>query len=64
MLYLSISRNLCFLVLSFFFFSYSFLVFRGRVSLCSPNCPETCSIDQAALKLTVILLPLPPKCWN
>ena len=35
-----------------------------RVSLCNPGCPGTHSIDQAALKLTEILLPLPLKCWD
>jgi hypothetical protein len=35
--------------LSFFFFF--FLVFRDRVSLCSPGCPGTHSVDQAGLKL-------------
>jgi hypothetical protein len=34
--------------LSFFFF---FLVFRDRVSQCSPGCPGTHSVDQAGLKL-------------
>jgi hypothetical protein len=33
---------------SFFFF---FLVFRDRVSLCSPGCPGTHSVDQAGLEL-------------
>jgi hypothetical protein len=28
-----------------------FLVFRERVSLCSPGCPGTHSVDQAGLKL-------------
>jgi hypothetical protein len=32
----------------FFFF---FLVFRDRVSLCSPGCPGTHSVDQAGLEL-------------
>ena len=34
-----------------------------RVSLCSPVCPGTHSVDQAGLRLTEIHLPLPPKCW-
>jgi hypothetical protein len=34
-----------------FLFVYSFLVFRDRVSLCSPGCPETHSVDQAGLEL-------------
>ena len=33
--------------MSFFFF----LVFRDRVSLCSPGCPGTRSVDQAGLEL-------------
>jgi hypothetical protein len=28
-----------------------FFVFRDRVSLYSPGCPGTCSVDQAGLKL-------------
>jgi hypothetical protein len=28
-----------------------FVVFRDRVSLCSPGCPGTLSVDQAGLKL-------------
>jgi hypothetical protein len=39
------------LSLSFFFFFFFFLVFRERVSLCSPGCPGTHSVDQAGLKL-------------
>ena len=37
-------------------------VFEDRVSLCSPGCFGTQSVDQAGLKLTEI--PLPPKCWD
>lgn len=40
------------------------IVFLDRVSLCSPGCPETCSIDQAALKLTEVCLSLSPECCN
>jgi hypothetical protein len=37
---------------SFFFFFFLFcFVFRDRVSLCSPGCPEAHSVDQAGLKL-------------
>jgi hypothetical protein len=36
------------------------LVFRDRVSLCSPGCPGTHSADQAGLELTDIFLPFPP----
>jgi hypothetical protein len=35
----------------FFVFGFVFLVFRDRVSLCSPGCPGTHSIDQAGLEL-------------
>jgi hypothetical protein len=35
----------------FFFFFFFFLVFRDRVSLYSPSCPETHSVDQADLEL-------------
>jgi hypothetical protein len=34
-----------------FGFGFWFLVFRDRVSLCSPGCPGTHSVDQAGLKL-------------
>jgi hypothetical protein len=37
--------------LSFSFFFFSFLIFRDRVSLCSPGCPGTHSVDQAGLEL-------------
>ena len=37
-------------VLLFFFFFF-FLIFRDRVSLCSPGCPGTHSVDQAGLEL-------------
>jgi hypothetical protein len=30
---------------------YLFLIFRDRVSLCSPGCPGTHSVDQAGLEL-------------
>ena len=40
-------------------------LFWSRVSLCnSPSCPRTCSVEQAVLELSEILLPLPPKCWD
>jgi hypothetical protein len=35
----------------FFFFLFSFLVFQDRVSLYSPGCPGTHSVDQVGLKL-------------
>jgi hypothetical protein len=34
-----------------FCFGFGFLVFRDRVSLCSPGCPETHFVDQAGLEL-------------
>jgi hypothetical protein len=37
--------------LRFFCFVLFFLFFRDRVSLCSPGCPGTHSVDQAGLKL-------------
>ena len=49
---------------------YLFLLFclgrvvGDRVSLCSPGCLGTCSINQNGLRLTEILLPLSPKYWD
>jgi hypothetical protein len=42
-----------FLFFSFFlfFFSFFFFLHRDRVSLCSPGCPGTHSVDQAGLEL-------------
>jgi hypothetical protein len=37
--------------LSLFFLFVCFIVFRDRVSLCSPGCPGTHSVDQAGLEL-------------
>jgi hypothetical protein len=37
--------------ISLAFFFFFFLVFRDRVSLCSPGCPGTHSVDQAGLEL-------------
>jgi hypothetical protein len=46
---------LCFYLVGFlsytFFFFFLFLVFRDRVSLCSPGCPGTHFVDQAGLEL-------------
>jgi hypothetical protein len=39
-----------FLLFILFYFNF-FLVFRHRVSLCSPGCPGTHSVDQAGLEL-------------
>jgi hypothetical protein len=36
---------------SLIFFFFLFLLFRDRVSLCSPGCPGTHSVDQASLEL-------------
>jgi hypothetical protein len=38
-------------------------VFQDRVSLCSPGCPGTHSVDQDGLELRNTL-PLPPECWD
>jgi hypothetical protein len=38
------------------------LFFCEKVLLCHLRPPRTHSVDQASLKLTVIHLPLPPKC--
>ena len=46
------------------FVSFLFLFFQDRVSLCSPGCPGTRSVDQAGLELTEIHLPLPPERWE
>jgi hypothetical protein len=35
----------------FFFLSFFFLFFQDKVSLCSPGCPGTHSVDQAGLEL-------------
>jgi hypothetical protein len=39
------------------------VVSRDRVSLYSPGCPGTHSVDQAGLELRIHLC-LPPKCWD
>lgn len=41
-----------------------FFVFWDLVSLFSPGCPTTTSLDQAGLKLTEIRFLLPPECCN
>jgi hypothetical protein len=43
-----IKMKFTYLLFSFYLF---ILVFRDRVSLCSPGCPGTHSVDQAGLKL-------------
>jgi len=40
------------------FFKNYYFFFSDRVSLSSPGCPGTHSVDQADLELTEILLPL------
>jgi hypothetical protein len=35
----------------FIFYFFIFLVFRDRVSLCSPGCPGTHFVDQSGLEL-------------
>jgi hypothetical protein len=40
-----------FFYLFIYLFIYLFLVFRDRVSLCSPGCPGTHFVDQAGLEL-------------
>jgi hypothetical protein len=49
----SCSENpfLCQGVQNYFLSLLPFLVFPDRVSLCSPGCPETRSVDQAGLEL-------------
>ena len=37
--------------LSFLFFDFGFCSFQDRVSLCSPGCPGTHSVDPAGLEL-------------
>jgi hypothetical protein len=46
-------RRLCTVeLLVCFLFLFCFVLFRDRVSLCSPGCPGTHSVDQAGLELT------------
>lgn len=30
----------------------------------TPGQPQTCYVAEAGLKLLLIIVPLPPKCWN
>jgi hypothetical protein len=39
------------LCISYFFLFFLFFVFLRQVSLCSPGCPGTHSVDQAGLEL-------------
>lgn len=38
--------------------------FQDRISPCIPKWTRTHHVDQAGLKLVVILLPWPPRCWH
>ena len=52
--------NFSFLFSFFFFFCFFFsfvLFFQDRVSLCSPGCPGTHSVDQAGLELRDLCAP-------
>jgi hypothetical protein len=50
-----------FFLFLFFLFFFFFSVFHDRVSLCSPDCPRTHSVDQAGLELR----DLPASaCWG
>ena len=46
------------------FFSFLLLVFRHRVSLRNLLAVLELTVDQAALELTEICLPLSIKCWD
>jgi hypothetical protein len=51
-LMLSTVLQLVLFILFIYLFIYSFiLVFQDRVSLCSPDCPRTHSVDQAGFEL-------------
>ena len=46
---------------------FCFVLFfeTDTVSLCSPDCPGTYSVEQLASNSEIhLLLPLPPKCWG
>ena len=68
--YLFVCLFVCFILLCFallwflvFGFWFWFLVFRDRITLCSPAYPGTQSVHQAGLD-SEIHLPLPPNCWD
>jgi hypothetical protein len=46
-----VSRDCVWMSTPHFLFFFFFLVFRDRVSLCSPGCPGTHFVDQAGLEL-------------
>jgi hypothetical protein len=41
---------------------FCLFVYFETVSMCSPGCPATHSVDQAGLELRETNLPLPPEC--
>lgn len=47
-----------------FCLSFTFFFFKESISLCSPNWPGNCDVDQTSLKLTEVCLTLPPECWD
>jgi hypothetical protein len=49
--FLSVALAVLGLTLFCLFVCFCFLVFRDRVSLCSPGCPGTHSVDKACLQL-------------
>ena len=51
------SKAYSFFLLFFVLFGF----FKTRLSLCSPGCPGTCSVDQASLELRD---PLASASWN
>jgi hypothetical protein len=56
-----LNHQATFLALHCFLFVCLFVcvfVFRHKVSLCSPGCPGTCSVDQAGLKVCLYYLAL------
>ena len=49
----------------FLFVCFLIFFFQDRISLCSsPDCPGTGFVDQAALELIEIRLPLRFECWD
>ena len=41
-----------------------FVFSKASFSLCSPDCPGTCFVDQADFEITEIRVPLPLECWD
>ena len=50
-LLIELAMQFFFVCLFVCFLFFCFVFFRDRVSLCSPGCPGTHSVDQACLKL-------------